>query len=321
MFSLEMRKPLFAITPQFVALPDCTLGKNVATLCRSSLMHSIQSLEFDENLILTIIFANGELYFDQLSRLTHLRITLWGFHQCLHLLNQLASQLHSFTVTISKISCPHLKQLTMIMYNNFNNYKPCISLLQRLSNVEYLKLLFAIGTDGVTPNHFIDGSILERDILSYMPRLRQFNYHIRSILKHASHIKIDKIRQSFLKEQQSFDCVLDHFKNNYGQCQIYSLPFIGTRLDFISNRFPLFDINNTFSNVTILLLFDDVKPFENIFFERLTRALPRLRTLEIINQLEQQEKSLSVMKTNIDFPHLAVLILYDIHIDYAEQFI
>ena len=27
------------------------------------------------------------------------------------------------------------------------------------------------------------------------------------------------------------------------------------------------------------------------------------------------------MKTNIDFPHLAVLILYDIHIDYAEQLI
>ncbi|CAF2584827.1 unnamed protein product [Rotaria sp. Silwood2] len=335
MFSSENRKPLFAIMPQFVVLPNCTLGENVATLCRSSLMHSIQSFEFDENLILTIRFTNGELYFDQLSRVTHLCISLWGFHQCVHLLNQLGSQLHSFTVTIAKvlknqlnlisqirsISCPRLKQMTMIMYHNFNNYEPCIFLLQCLSNVEYLKLLLAIGQDGITPNHFIDGSILERDILSYMPRLRQFNYHIRSILKNAFHIKIDQIRQSFLKQQEPFDCVLDHFKNKYGQCQIYSLPFIGTRLDFISNRFPLFDINNTFSNVTILLLFDDVKPFETIFFERLTRALPRLRTLEIINQLEQQEKSISVMKTNIDFSHLAVLILYDIHIDYAEQLI
>ncbi|CAF4561599.1 unnamed protein product [Rotaria sp. Silwood2] len=228
-----MRKPLFAIIPQFVVLPNCTFEENVATLCRSSLMRSIQSFEFDENLMLTIRFTNRQLYFDQLSRVTHLRISLWSFNQCIHLLNQLDSQLHSFTVTVAKvfgnqfylisemksISCPHLKQVTMIMYHNFNNYESC--------------------QDGITPNHFIDGSILERDIVSYMHRLRQFNYHIRSILKNASHIKIDKIRQSFLKQQQPFDCVLDHFKNKYGQCQIYSLLFIGTRLDFISNRFPL----------------------------------------------------------------------------------
>jgi len=106
--------------------------------------------------------------------------------------------------------------MTITMYRNFNNYELCISLLQRLSNVEYLTLLLAIGTTGITPNHFIDGSILERDILPYMPRLRQFNFHIRSILKNASNITIDQIRQSFLKQQQRFDCVLDHFKNNYG---------------------------------------------------------------------------------------------------------
>ena len=69
------------------------------------------------------------------------------------------------------------------------------------------------------------------------------------------------------------------------------------------NRFPLFDINNTFSSITILLLFDDPKPFETIFFELLNQTLPQLRTLEIINQLEHQEKSVSVMRTNIDFPH------------------
>ncbi|CAF3033751.1 unnamed protein product [Rotaria sp. Silwood2] len=206
------------------------------------------------------------------------------------------------------------------MYRNFNNYEPCISLLQHLLNVEYLTLLLAIGVQGTTPNYFIDGFFLERNILPYMPRLRQFNYHIRSILKNASHITIDQIRQSFRKQQQPFGCVLDHFNNNYGQCQIYSLPFIGARLDFVSNRFPLFDINKTFSNVTILLLFDDIKPFESVFFERVAQTLPRLRTLEIINQLEQQEKT-TVKKISIDFVHLAVLILYDIHMDYAQQFL
>jgi hypothetical protein len=181
----------------------------------------------------------------------------------------------------------------MTMYQNFDNYQICIFLLQRLTNLEYLTVLLAIGVEGIIPSHFIDGSILEKNILSSMPRLRQFNYHIRSILKNASHITIDQIHQSFEKQQQPFHCVLDHFNNNYSQCQIYSLPFIGTRLDFVSNRFPLLDTNKTFSNVTILLLFDDIEPFESVFFERVAQALPRLRTLEIINLLEQREKTTS----------------------------
>jgi hypothetical protein len=130
-------------------------------------------------------------------------------------------------------------------------------------------------------------------------------------------IEVDTIRQSF-NEQQSVDCALDYFNNEYGQCQIYSLPFIGNRLDFISNRFPLFDVKNTFINVTILLLFDDVKSFDNVFFERVTRALPCLQTLEIFNRLEQKEKT--QIKTNpIEFLHLSTLILHKIHMNYGEQ--
>jgi hypothetical protein len=178
----------------------------------------------------------------------------------------------------------------MTLYRNFASYEQCILLLRRLSNVECLTLLFAIGVNGIEANHFIDGSVLERDIVLHMPRLSLFNFHIRSILKNASHVTIEQIRQRCRKSMSSFGCTLDRFKNKFSQCQIYSLPFIGTRLDFISNRFPLFDVNKTFANVTTLLLFDDVKPFESIFFERLSQALPQLKTLEIFNQLEQQDK-------------------------------
>ncbi|CAF1056031.1 unnamed protein product [Rotaria sordida] len=210
----------------------------------------------------------------------------------------------------------------MTIYRNINNYKGCIvPLLQHCSNVEYLTLLLAIGVTGYESGNFVNGYDLEKDIVSYMPHLRQFNFHIRSILKKASHITIDTIRQSFIKlQQQSVDCALDRFNNNHSQCQIYSLPFIGTRLDFISNRFPLFDINNMFSMVTILLLFDDVKPFENIFFAHVARALPSLKTLEIWNELEQQEKT-TTTTNNLEFTHLTTLILFDIHVDYAEQFL
>ena len=211
--------------------------------------------------------------------------------------------------------------MKMMAYRNINNYEPCISLLQRLSNVEYLTLLLAIEVNGTRSNHFIEGSVLEKDVVAYMPRLSQFHFHIRSVLKNASHVKIEQIRQSFQKQQtQTFDCVLDSFNNNYSQCQIYSLPFIGTRLHFISNRFPLFDHHQRFANVTHLLLFDDIQPFERIFFERIARTFHQLKTLEIINQLEQQEKR-NLSKINACFPHLAVLIMYDIHLDYAEQFL
>ena len=62
----------------------------------------------------------------------------------------------------------------------------------------------SIGEDGITPNHFIDGFVLEKNIFQYMSHLRQFSFHIRSILKNASHIKIDQIRQSFLRQQKPF---------------------------------------------------------------------------------------------------------------------
>jgi hypothetical protein len=213
-----------------------------------------------------------------------------------------------------------LKELTITNYLNIPQYEECIvSLLQRLSSIKYLTLLLAIGVGISGPDHFIDGFDLQRDIISYMPYLRQFYFHIRSIVPYAPHINIDTIRQTFVQQQQPVDCVLDYFNNHYGQCQIFSLPFIGTRLDFISNRFPLVDENQEkFSHVTTILLFDDVKPFENTFFELVSRALPHLKSLEVFNRLEQQEK-ITTTTNFIEFPHLVTLILYDIHIDYAEQ--
>ena len=83
------------------------------------------------------------------------------------------------------------------MYRNFGNYKQCISLLQRLSNVEHLTLLLAIGDKHIQQRRYIDGSVLERDILPYMPHLRQFHFHIRSIVRNARHRTTDRIRQSF----------------------------------------------------------------------------------------------------------------------------
>jgi hypothetical protein len=196
-----------------------------------------------------------------------------------------------------------------------------VPVLQRLSNVEYLTFLLVIDLSVTGRNHFIDGFYFENCIISYMSHLRQFHFHIRSILKNPTHVEVDTIRQSFIRyrqQQQTVDCAIDYFNNNYGQCQIYSLPFLGTRLDFISNRFPLFDTNKTFSMVTKLLLFDDIQPFESDFFQRVSHALPYLKILDVINKFEQQEK-IQTTTNNLEFAHLNTLILFDIHLDYAEQ--
>jgi hypothetical protein len=220
----EMRKPLFSIVPQFFRLPSHDLGEELATLFRSSLMRFVQSFELDDNCMLNGTFNDDQLCLPQANRLTHIRISFWNFDQCVHLLIQLGSQLHSFTVTIATltehqhrlnseirsvsnisrfdismnllilISCPNLKQMTITMYRNIANYDACISLLQRLSNVEYLTLLLAIDKTGTTHNHFIDGFFLETNIVTYMPRLRQINFHIRSILKNVSHTTIDQYK-------------------------------------------------------------------------------------------------------------------------------
>ncbi|CAF2895674.1 unnamed protein product [Rotaria sp. Silwood2] len=334
LYGISRYNPLFSNIPQFVIMNKSSSARILSTFLCSSVMHSIVSFELDDDCILLNMFNDDSLFFHESIHLTHIRITLYRFEHCICLLNRLNSQLCSFTVNImfvslpnvdilseiKSISCPNLKQLTITSYRTITDYEEFfLPVLQRLSNVEYLTLLLVVGLEGIRPNHFIDGFDLEKNIISYMPHLREFHFHIRSILKNPSHVEIKTIRQSFIQyQQQSVDCVIDYFHDNYGQCQIYSLPFIGTRLDFISNRFPLFDTNKTFSMVTKLLLYDDIQPFESSFFERVSRALPHLRTLDVMNGLEQQEKK-KTTTNNLEFINLTTLILFDIHLDYAEQ--
>ncbi|CAF3333006.1 unnamed protein product [Rotaria sp. Silwood1] len=331
---IEVRRyPLFSDIPQVFDICGELIDLLVSFYHHSPIMSSIISFEFGPNCVASIPPSDELLSFPQSHNLTHICITFRQFDDCVRLLNQIGAQLHSFDVSImrvrlsrgfdlseiSLICCPNLKELKMRIYRNIFEYEQCIiPLLQRLSNVEHLTLLLAIDVNEDGPNHFIDGFDLQRDIVSYMPKLFQFDFHIRSILKNANHIELDKIRQSFIQYKQSIDCTIDYFNNQYSQCQIYSLPYIGTRLDFISNRFPLFNVEKRFSNVTMLILFDDIKPFEHVFFQRVARVLPRLKLLEVFNLLEQEEKN-QATNNSIEFRHLSTLILHDIHADYVQQ--
>jgi hypothetical protein len=50
-----------------------------------------------------------------------------------------------------------------------------------------------------------------------------------------------------------------------------------------------------------------------------SQALPRLRTLEIFNEIGQQEKIKTTLN-HLEFAYLTTLVLSNIHMDYAEQF-
>ena len=70
-----------------------------------------------------------------------------------------------------------------------------------------------------------------------------------------------------MSRQRRFRRVSLSFNNGHSQSHVYSIPFVGTRLDFVSNRFSLFDTRKTFSHVTTSILYDDVQPCEHVFFD------------------------------------------------------
>jgi len=101
---LEHHEPLCTKIHQYFCMPKFSIGERLAILCRSSLMRSVQSFELDENCMLTKALGDDILRSDQITRLTHIRISFSDFDQCVDLLNELGSQLQSFTVNIGYVS-------------------------------------------------------------------------------------------------------------------------------------------------------------------------------------------------------------------------
>jgi hypothetical protein len=64
-------------------------------------MRSIVSFELDEDCVLPKLVSDDDLFLSQSPHLTHIRVTLNDFDNCIRLLNQLGSQLHSFAVNIT----------------------------------------------------------------------------------------------------------------------------------------------------------------------------------------------------------------------------
>ncbi|CAF3926498.1 unnamed protein product [Rotaria sp. Silwood1] len=110
--------------------------RQILAFLYSRFMRFVISFELDKDYILPTLVNDDNLFFPQSSHLTHIRITLRYFNDCILLLNQLGAQLHSLSVSVTLInirqyrtisrmtstSCPYLKELTITNYRNISGY-------------------------------------------------------------------------------------------------------------------------------------------------------------------------------------------------------
>jgi len=96
----EMHGCLFLVITRLFDIETTDPCREICDFRRSRFMLSIISFELDEDCILPYLVNDDDLFFPQSSHLTHIRVTLRHFDDCILLLTQLGSQLHSFAVSL-----------------------------------------------------------------------------------------------------------------------------------------------------------------------------------------------------------------------------
>ena len=93
---------LFSVLPQLYSIAMTkSVCLTVSAFRSSRFMRSVVSFELDEDCILPKLIEDEVLFFPHSFRLTHIRTTLLYLDDCIDLLNQLGSQLHSFAVSLA----------------------------------------------------------------------------------------------------------------------------------------------------------------------------------------------------------------------------
>ena len=192
-----------------------------------------------------------------------------------------------------------------------------------MTNLESLTLYLVIEGE-----KFIDGFNLTTNILNHMPHLNQFLFNIRSTVSLDSQLHLpsrEHIQRSFRScTDYEVVCYVDYFPSKKtGQCCVHTYPYTMLHYDGITNSFP----GGLFKHVRYAQLFDE-RPFEHTFFLRISQAFPFLKWLGVRNVEPQICKDNQEKNGNnnqhlpiIEYPHLTGLELFEIHDDYAEQFL
>jgi hypothetical protein len=130
-------------------------------------------------------------------------------------------------------------------------------------------------------------------------------------------VKIEEIQRSFIGKRygQVGSYVQANRKEIDGTCHVYSLPYQFEDFLYLNNSFK----GGMFNKVLCLKMVDVRYPFEHKFFELISQDFPVLKELYICNRLSQKDKQHS--SARIIFPHLLLLDLTEVHVDYIKQFL
>ncbi|CAF1321536.1 unnamed protein product [Rotaria sordida] len=270
------------------------------------------------------------------STLVELHINVYYFDDCLYLLDGRLHQLHTLFVKVFHIlsffhspgikeeKLLNLKCFSLICFNDSDIYDEAIvPHLHRMINLEKLLLYLVISCNRT----FIDGNNLKKNIINHLPLLRQFifNIHTTFSFDNEMHFLSNEDIQDTFTDFKDYEIIssVDYFPNDRsGQSHIYTYPYTLRHYNNITNNFP----RRLFNYVQEVTLFDE-RPFEHEFFMRLVQAFPFLKNLTITNTEPQKYKQYSNSNDEnqdfpiIKYPHLIYLNLFEIHDDYAEQFL
>jgi hypothetical protein len=124
----------------------------------------------------------------------------------------------------------------------------------------------------------------------------------------------EDIQHSFIGKEygQVGSCTHTRLEDNVGMSHVYSLPYQFEYFICLNNSFQG-DIFDTVRSLTM----NDGRPFEHNLFKLISQCFPLLRALIVVNYQPQKNKQHSPVL--ITFPHLILLDLVKIHVDYAEQ--
>ena len=190
-------------------------------------------------------------------------------------------------------------------------------------NLEKLGLYIPIHVRG----RFLDGTDLQRIVLSRMRRLNQFTFDIHShmSIENAMNLPLkEDIQYTFrdFDDQKIFSYV-DYFSTGgEGQCRVYSASRTTKFFHAITNNFP----GGFFPYVREVSLHDE-RPFEHDFFLRIVQIFPLMEELCIGNHQSQNHKQSSQSKNDdrnhsiVKYNSLIDIHMVNVHDDYIEEFL
>lgn len=95
--------PLVPVLAELFDLDDTASNPFLSFIHCSSFMHSIVSIELDDNCVFRVQPSDEELFFPHSHHITHVSVTLSQFEHCVELLDQLGKQLQSLSVTVAYV--------------------------------------------------------------------------------------------------------------------------------------------------------------------------------------------------------------------------